>query len=301
MRTPIVSEEEVVAFFKKHCVVTWEQLTSYFGITRQALQRKIKGHAHLTSLNHNRHFLVLKQFIGKTNQHGIWSYRGIVFSIHGNTPQTVTRLIHNSECGLSTKQLEEITSVKCWGILLKLLKEGKITRIREGFDYIYLSSKPTVKRAQLENRGLASQELLVEAQTPITAEKPKEIHNLLELGEGDYLLRRLEIVRRVKSGKSQAQVARELGCSPDTVRNTGKTFEKNGAKGLVITRKKRPYKMTENMEKKILIMKAKHPNLSPEKIGKSFRESGLDISDRSIRTFFEENDLLDQKKTPSRS
>jgi len=201
----------------------------------------------------------------------------------------------------ATKQLEEITSVKCWGILLKLLKEGKITRIREGFDYIYLSSKPTVKRAQLENRGLASQELLVEAQTPITAEKPKEIHNLLELGEGDYLLRRLEIVRRVKSGKSKALVARELDRSPDTVRNTCKNFEKNGAKGLVITRKKRPYKMTENMEKKILVMKAKHPNWSPEKIGKSFRECGLDISDRSIRTFFEENDLVDQKKTSGRS
>ncbi len=301
MQTPVVTEEEVVAFFKKHCVVTWEQLTSYFGITRQALQRKIKGHTRLTSLNHNRHYLVLKQFIGKTNQYGIWSYREILFSIHGNTPETVTHLIHNSDCGLSTKQLEQITSVKCWGILLKLLKEGKITRIKEGFDYIYLSPKPKVKLAQLENRGLVSQELLVEAQTPRLPEEPKEIHNLLELGEGDYLLRRLEIVRRVKSEKSQAQVARELGCSPDTVRNTCKTFEKNGAKGLVITRKKRPYVMTENMEKKILIMKAKHPEWSPEKIGKSFRERGLDISDRSIRSFFEENDLVGQKKTSSRS
>jgi len=299
MRTPVVTEEEVIAFFKKHCVVTWEQLTTHFGITRQALQRKIEGH--LTSLNHNRRYLVLKQFIGKTNQHGIWSYRGIIFSIHGNTPVTVTHLIHSSECGLSTKQLEQITSVKCWGILLKLLKEGKITRIKEGFDYIYLSPKPKVKLAQLENRGLVSQELLVEAQTPRLPEEPKEIHNLLELGEGDYLLRRLEIVRRVKSEKSQAQVARELGCSPDTVRNTCKTFEKNGAKGLVITRKKRPYVMTENMEKKILIMKAKHPEWSPEKIGKSFRERGLDISDRSIRSFFEENDLVGQKKTSSRS
>jgi transposase len=301
MRTPLVSEEEVVAFFKKHCVVTWEQLTSYFGISRQALQRKIKGHAHLKSLNHNRRFLVLKQFIGKTNQHGIWSYRGIVFSIHGNTPQTVTRLIHNSECGLSTKQLEQITSVKCWGILLKLLKEGKITRIKEGFDYIYFSSNPAVKWAQLENRGLTSQEPLVEAQTPIKLEKPTEIHNLLELGEEDYLLRRLEIVRRVKSGKSKAQVARELGCSPDTVRNTCKTFEKKGARGLVISRKKRPHKMTENMEKKTLVMKAKHPNWSPEKIGKNFRECGHDISGRSIRTFFEDNDLVDQKKTSRRS
>jgi len=85
-----VTEEEVVAFFKKHSVVTWEQLTSYFGITRQALQRKIKGYTRLTSLNHNRHFLVLKQFAGKTNQYGIWSYRGILFSIHGNTLETVT-------------------------------------------------------------------------------------------------------------------------------------------------------------------------------------------------------------------
>lgn len=128
--------------------------------------------------------------------------------------------------------------MKCWGILLKLLKEGQITRIKEGFDYIYLSSKPEVKQAQLENRGLASQEHLVEAQTSRLPEKPKDIHNLLELGEDDYLLRRLEIVRRVKSERSQAQVARELGCSPDTVRNTCKTLEKKGAKGLVITRKK---------------------------------------------------------------
>jgi repressor of nif and glnA expression len=59
--------------------------------------------------------------------------------------------------------------------------------------------------------------------------------------------------------------------------------------------------MTENMEKKILVMKAKHPKWSPEKIGKILRERGLDISDRSIRTFLEENDLIDQKKTSDRS
>jgi hypothetical protein len=225
MRTPIVTEEAVVAFFKKHRIVTWEQLTSHFGITRQALQRKIKKHSHLTSLNHNHRYLALKQFIGNTNQHGLWSNKGIIFSIHGNTAKTLSYLINNSDGGLSTKQLEQITSVMCRGILLKLLKQGEITRIREGFDYIYLSSKPGIRRAQLENRGLASQELLVEAQTPIKLEKPKEIHNLLELGEEDYLLRRLEIVRRVKSGKSKAQVARELDRSPDTVRNTCKTFE----------------------------------------------------------------------------
>jgi DNA-binding NarL/FixJ family response regulator len=83
-----------------------------------------------------------------------------------------------------------------------------------------LSSKHTVKRAQLENREPASQEHSVEVLIPQTSEESEKIHSFFELGEGDYLLWRLEIVRRVKSGKSQAQVARELGCSPDTVRNT---------------------------------------------------------------------------------
>ncbi len=122
----------------------------------------------------------------------------------------------------------------CRGILLKLLKQGEITRIRESFDYIYLSAKSEIRRAQLENRGLASQEHSVEVQTPLASEEPEKIHSFFELGEGDYLLRRLEIVRRVKSGKS-------------------------------------------------------------------LRECSYDISDRSIRTFFEENDLIDQKKTSGRS
>ena len=297
MRTALVTEEEVVTFFKEHRVVTWEQLTSHFKITKQALQRKFKNHPHLTSLNNNRRYLALEKYIGEIDKHGIWNYRGILFSIHGNTPKTLTHLIHNSDCGLSTIQLQQITTVKCWSILLKLLKRGTITRIKEGFDYVYLSSDHDVRRVQLKNRGLASQEPLVEAQTQRPSTEKGEIHNFLELKEDDYLLRRLEIVRRVKSGKCKAQVARELDCSPDTVRNTCKAFDEHGAKGLVITREKRPHKMTENVERKILVMKAKFPEWSPEKIGKELRMQSTDISDRSVRTLMEEVGLTGLKKT----
>jgi len=266
MRTSKVTEEEVVTFFKKHRFVTWKQLTSHFGITRQALQKKLTKHPYLTSLNNNHQYLALKQFIGKTDQYGIWTYKGIVFSIHGNTPKkTLMHLIHSSNCGLSTKQLEQITSVMCRGILLKLLKQGEITRIKEGFDYIYLSSEPEVRRAQLEKKGLVSLEILVEAQVSQASEKKEEICNLLELGEDDYFLRRLEMVRSVKSGRSKAQVGRELECSPDTVRNACETFEKYGAKGLIISREKSKYKMTDTVEREILIIKAKHHKWSPEK------------------------------------
>jgi hypothetical protein len=258
MRTPKVTEEEVVTFFKKQRVVTWKQLTSHFDITRPALQKKLKRNPHLTSLNHNRRYLALKQFIGETDQYGIWRYRGIVLSIHGNTPKTLSHLIHASNCGLSTKQLEQITSVMCRGILLKLLKQGEVTRIKEGFDYIYLSSEPEVRKSQLELRGLASQEVLVEAQVSPPSEKKEDVYNLLELNDSDYLLKRLEMVRRVRSGENKAQVARELGCSPDTIRNACETFEKYGAKGLIITREKPKHKMTETVEREILIIKAKH-------------------------------------------
>jgi transposase len=297
MRTSKVTEEEVVTFFKKHRFVTWKQLTSHFGITRQALQKKLTKHPHLTSLNNNHQYLALKQFIGKTDQYGIWTYKGIVFSIHGNTPKTLMHLIHSSNCGLSTKQLEQITSVMCRGILLKLLKQGEITRIKEGFDYIYLSSEPEVRRAQLEKKGLVSLEILVEAQVSQASEKKEEICNLLELGEDDYFLRRLEMVRSVKSGRSKAQVGRELECSPDTVRNACETFEKYGAKGLIISREKSKYKMTDTVEREILIIKAKHHKWSPEKIGTEVRGRNIDISNQSIRTFLEEFGLVGQKKT----
>jgi transposase len=176
----------------------------------------------------------------------------------------------------------------CRGILLKLLKQGEITRIKEGYDYIYLSS---------EKKGLVPQEVLVEAQVSPASERKEDIYNLLELGEDDYLLRRLEMVRRVKSRESKAQVARELRCSPDTVRNACKTFEKYGAKGLAITREKPKHKMTETVEKEILIIKAKHHKWSPEKIGTEVRGRNIDISDQSIRTFLEEFGLVGQKKT----
>ncbi|MCG7849303.1 MAG: hypothetical protein MIO93_09015, partial [ANME-2 cluster archaeon] len=69
-----MTKEEVVMFFKKHLVVTWEQLTSQFNITKQALQKKMAGHPHLTSLNQNRQYLALQEFIGETNQYGIWRH-----------------------------------------------------------------------------------------------------------------------------------------------------------------------------------------------------------------------------------
>lgn len=296
MRPPKVTKEEVVMFFKKHRVVTWEQLTSQFNITKQALQKKMAGHPHLTSLNQNRQYLALQEFIGETNQYGIWRHYGIVISIHGNTPKTLTHLINTSNCGLSTKQMEQITSVMCRSILLKLLKQGAVTRIKEGFDYIYLSAETEVRNSQLEKRGLESHEILVEAQVSQLSVKEEEITNFLELNDEDYLLKRLEMVRRVKSGMSKAQVARELNCSPDTVRNSCETFEKHGAKGLIITREQSKRKMTDIVEKEILVIKAKHHEWSPEKIGTQLREQNQDISDRSVRVFLEEVELI-QKKT----
>lgn len=296
MRPQKVTKEEVVMFFKKHRVVTWEQLTSQFNITKQALQKKMAGYPHLTSLNQNRQYLALQEFIGETNQYGIWRHNGIVISIHGNTPKTLTHLINTSNCGLSTKQMEQITSVMCRSILLKLLKQGVVTRIKEGFDYIYLSAETEVRKSQLEKRGLASQEILVESQVSQPSAKEGEITNFLELNDDDYLLKRLEMVRRVKSGMSKAQVARKLDCRPNTVRNACEIFEKYGAKGLVITREQSKHKMTDVAEKEILVLKAKHSDWSPEKIGTQLREQNRDISDRSVRVFLEEVELI-QKKT----
>jgi hypothetical protein len=59
----------------------------------------------------------------------------------------------NSECGLSTKQLEEITSVKCWGIIREVEFDSKKSLdiiIIASLEYILLHKKSRVFKGYRE-------------------------------------------------------------------------------------------------------------------------------------------------------
>lgn len=293
-----VDEKDIVEYIKAKKVVSWNDLTKTFRMTRQGIDYKLKKYVRIPSLNHNSKYFTLRQFIEEPDENGMWEYQGIKFSIHGRGPETIKFLIDHSEMGLTRKEIDAITGITSKTHLLKFTSRGEVMRLRDSYEFVYFSARESIRMRQIEKReeregfhGITELE-----KVEPTREELKEIVDLLELKPGDYFLHRLEMVRRVKSGKSKVQVAKEMDCSPDTVRKACKLFETEGPKGLIIKRKRKPYKLTESVQVEILTEKAKHPDWTPEKIGKVLRERGIDISDATVRNYLKKRGLIGKKK-----
>ena len=61
------------------------------------------------SYNHNARYYTLPQ-IPQFDAHGLWRYRGVFFSRHGNLPETFAQLVHRSPAGLTAAEAGD-----CWG------------------------------------------------------------------------------------------------------------------------------------------------------------------------------------------
>ena len=99
-----------------------------------------------------------------------------------------------------------------------------------------------------------------------------------------------------KSGKKKAQVAREMKKDPATIGNILERFEEEGAKGLVIKRKRGAYKVTDDVEKLILAEKAKHPDAPSETIAENLKEGNIEVGEGSVRNVLKKYGIQDLKK-----
>ncbi len=83
---------------------------------------------------------------------GIWIEKSIIFSIYGNLKNTITNLVHKSKAGFTSKELEKIIRKSCKNEIYELYKEGKLLRIKQRKEYIYLSNDFKIAKDQLQAR-----------------------------------------------------------------------------------------------------------------------------------------------------
>lgn len=283
-----VRTQDILDFIKGREYVTWSLLSGEFHITEQALRYHLRDQQRMRSINHRGQYFTLVQFCDQMDEYGLCRNNGIVSSCHGNASTTVRRIVEMSEAGLTREELEGIVTISCSSILLNLIKRGEIARLRSGYRYLYFSADKETRERQIRKRGLSPHHEAPEPIAVTATSRPREL-TMYELDEEYYLLRRLEMVRRVKSGEKRAKVAREMGCSPETVSAAYDAFEETGARGLIITRKSgTPYKLTRDVQLRVLAMKVRHPEWCPELIGREVRAEGVEVSDRSVRSFLDE-------------
>jgi hypothetical protein len=133
--------------FKKKIVMILEQIMQSLNCSAPTARRRLKELETYTSYNKNGRYYVLPD-IPKFNQHGIWNYEGIYFSKYGTLKNTVIHIIKNSECGLTSAEIENIVDIPAKSFLSHFQNEPELIREQIGKKYIYFSSDKKILKVQ---------------------------------------------------------------------------------------------------------------------------------------------------------
>ena len=142
----------VIRAFKKEKVVTILLLTTWLSCSVATARRRLKAWGAFTSYNCNGRYYTLPQ-IAKFDANGLWRYRGIFFSKHGNLKQTLIHLITHSEQGLSGAELGGLLGLQPRSFLSHFRDHSALYRENLMGRWIWFSADPEKgekqKQAQL--------------------------------------------------------------------------------------------------------------------------------------------------------
>ena len=95
-------------FYDKKCL-TLEALAEPLDYSIRSVQRLLKKTGYYSSFTHNNKWYVLHT-TPSFNEMGLWFYKNIGFSKHGNLGQTIFYFINKSHQGLTAKEISELYS-----------------------------------------------------------------------------------------------------------------------------------------------------------------------------------------------
>lgn len=113
---------------------------------------KLKQWRAYTSYNHNGKYYTLPQ-VPQFNRHGLWRYKDVAFSKHGNLKKTIIHTVTASPAGLSGRQLGELLGLSPRSFLHHFRRCPGIYREKYDGVYIYFSDTDEVYEKQVQQRS----------------------------------------------------------------------------------------------------------------------------------------------------
>jgi hypothetical protein len=89
------------------------------------------------------------------DENGLWKYRTVLFSKHGNLKQTIVALITESQQGLSAAEIAEFVDLVPNSSFLSRFKSvSDVRREKHQGRFIYLSDHPEIYSRQIQTRAM---------------------------------------------------------------------------------------------------------------------------------------------------
>ncbi len=161
-------KHRLVELFDQEKCYTIDQLHYSMNYSLISIRRFLKEIGYFSSFTHNSKWYTLKT-IPSFSKNGIWFYRDIGFSKHGNLNQTILHFVDRSKQGLTAKEVFNILSVPCHSVLNQIYKKKRVDRFNthEGFHYLSMIEKK--KRMQLMRLQTLAPPKSIERLIPQTA------------------------------------------------------------------------------------------------------------------------------------
>lgn len=113
---------------------------------------KLKQWQTYTSYNQNGKYYTLPE-IPEFDDHGLWRYKNVAFSKHGNLKKTIIHLVSVAPAGLSGRQLGELLGLSPQSFLHHFRECPGIHREKHDGVFIYFSDNDKVHEKQVRQRS----------------------------------------------------------------------------------------------------------------------------------------------------
>ena len=141
----------VLKAFKKEKIVTIVLLSTWLSCSVATARRRLKQWGAYTSYNHNGRYYTLPQ-IATFDANGLWRYRGVFFSKHGNLKQTLVHLVTHSAQGLSGAELGELLGLQPRSFLSHFRSHPALYREQLMGRWIWFCADPKIGKTQKHAR-----------------------------------------------------------------------------------------------------------------------------------------------------
>ncbi len=150
-RSRILSED-LARIFEIHKIATMELLKRELNTSAErTLFRKLKELSYLTSYTHGGAYFTLEQ-ISRFNDDGLWCYQSVCFSRHGTLKATLENWVNAGDKGFYVAELKAALNASVKETLLRLSKDGRVSRQKIEGRYLYCSTKSVKRKSQIRAR-----------------------------------------------------------------------------------------------------------------------------------------------------
>lgn len=221
MRPESYHSKDLVRLLKRKRIAVFDDLKQALGTKAEAtVFRKLKQLQYLTSYSHSGRYYALEE-AAEFDELGLWSCRSVHFSRHGTLLATLEALVGDAEAGFYADELATLLQVTVKAALLELVRKGRIEREKVEGKQLYCSSRPGMRRQQVQARKVFAIEgnLAAPSSHPVATPEELKAAIVLFLSLLDEKQRRLYAgLESLKSGYGGDQrIAEILGLDVGTI------------------------------------------------------------------------------------